>query len=204
MEYLYLSKWSDDTPVHKALREALANCLINADYHGLRGVVIRKEPDKLILANPGYVRTGKKQMRLGGESDPRNKALMKMFNLINIGERAGSGVPNIFNVWADEGWEEPVIEERFDPDRTVLSLSFKKSDDKKATIKSDDKKSIKTGKQQEKILNHMEENKEYRLQDFCDLLGLKETRTKEILKPLIFDGKISALGKNKDRRYKLG
>ena len=77
----------DDTPVHKALREALANCLINADYHGLRGVVIRKEPDKLVLANPGYVRTGKKQMRLGGESDPRNKALMKMFNLINIGER---------------------------------------------------------------------------------------------------------------------
>ena len=79
--------------------------MINADYHGLRGVVIRKEPDKLVLANPGYIRTGKKQMRLGGESDPRNKALMKMFNLINIGERAGSGVPNIFNVWADEGWE---------------------------------------------------------------------------------------------------
>ena len=125
----------DDTPVHKALREALANCLINADYHGLRGVVIRKEPDKLVLANPGYIRMGKKQMCLGGESDPRNKALMKMFNLINIGERAGSGVPNIFNVWADEGWEEPVIEERFDPDRTVLSLSFKKNGDKKATIK---------------------------------------------------------------------
>lgn len=50
----------DDTPVHKAIREALANCLINADYHGLRGVVIRKEPDKLVLANPGYIRTGKK------------------------------------------------------------------------------------------------------------------------------------------------
>ncbi len=125
-------------------------------------------------------------------------------NLINIGERAGSGVPNIFNVWADEGWEEPVIEERFDPDRTVLSLSFKKSGDRKPTIKSDDKKSTKTGKQQEKILKHMEENKEYRLQDFCDLLGLKETRTKEILKPLISDGKISVLAKNKDRRYKLG
>ena len=110
--------------------------MINADYHGLRGVVIRKEPDKLVLANPGYIRTGKKQMRLGGESDPRNKALMKMFNLINIGERAGSGVPNIFNVWADEGWEEPVIEERFDPDRTILSLSFKK----KVTAKSGEKK----------------------------------------------------------------
>ena len=122
------------------LREALANCLINADYHGLRGVVVRKEPDKMILANPGYVRTGKKQMRLGGESDPRNKALMKMFNLINIGERAGSGVPNIFNVWADEGWEEPAIEERFDPDRTILSLPFvKKVAEKKWRKKSDEK-----------------------------------------------------------------
>ena len=202
----------DDTPVHKALREALANCLINADYYGLRGVVIRKEPDRIILANPGYVRTGKKQMRLGGESDPRNKALMKMFNLINIGERAGSGVPNIFNVWADEGLEEPVIEERFDPDRTVLSLSFVKrsskkatikSDDKKATIKSDDKITEKTIKQQESILKYMEVGKEYRLMDFCDLLGLKDTRTKEILKTLISEGKIIITGNNKNRRYKL-
>ncbi|MEQ2782860.1 hypothetical protein AAAU52_07050 [Blautia hansenii] len=39
----------DDTPVHKAIREALANCLINADYHGVRGVVIRKEEEKIIL-----------------------------------------------------------------------------------------------------------------------------------------------------------
>ena len=137
-----------------------------------------------------------------------------MFNLINIGERAGSGVPNIFNVWEDEGWEEPVIEERFDPDRTVLSLSFKKSDDKKATIKTDDKKATiktddkkratKTFMQQEKILKYMDTDKEYRLQDFCDLLALKETRTKEILKPLIVDGKIAVVGKNKDRRYKRG
>lgn len=118
----------------------MANCLINADYHGLRGIVVRKELDKLVLANPGYIRTGKKQMRLGGESDPRNKALMNMINLINIGERAGSGVPNIFNVWADEGWEEPVIEERFDPDSTVLSLSLKKKVTKKMAEKSGEKK----------------------------------------------------------------
>ena len=129
----------DDTSVYKALREALANCLIHVDYHGLLGIVIRKEADKLILANPGYIRTGKMQMRLGGESDPRNKALMKMFNLINIGERAGSGVPNIFNVWADEGWGEPIIEERFDPDRTVLTLSFVKKRRKKSGEKSNEK-----------------------------------------------------------------
>ncbi len=114
----------DDTPVHQALREALANCLINADYYGTCGVVIRKDQDRLILENPGDVRIGKEQMRRGGVSDPRNKAIMKMFNLVNIGERAGSGVPNIFQVWRNEGWEEPVIREQFGPDRTVLELPF--------------------------------------------------------------------------------
>lgn len=56
---------------------------------------------------------------------------MKMFNLISIGERSSSGVPNIFNTWADEGWKEPVIEERFDPDRTILTLEFVKKQAKK-------------------------------------------------------------------------
>jgi len=70
--------------------------------------------------------------------------------------------------------------------------------------KTDDKNGLKISKQQDVILNHMEAGKEYRLQDFCDLLGVKETRTKEILKPLISEGKIIVIGKNKDRRYKLG
>lgn len=71
-------------------------------------------------------------------------------------------MPNIFNIWADEGWEEPIIEERFDPDRTVLSLSFKKSGEK-------------TQMQYEKILGFMEAEKEYGIWDFCELLGLKES-----------------------------
>ena len=62
----------------------------------------------------------------------------------------------------------------------------------------------KTIKQQEQILKYMEIGKEYRLQEFCELLGLKDTHTKEILKPLISDEKVCVIGKNKDRRYKLG
>lgn len=189
----------DDTPVHQALREALANCLINADYHGVRGVVIRKEADKIIFANPGYVRTGKKQMRLGGESDPRNKSLMKMFNLINIGERAGSGVPNIFNVWNNQGFVEPEIEERFDPDRTVLTLSFVK----KAPEKSTEKKVTKKRQEQyERILSFMQPDIWYKASDLMDVLGLKETRTKELLRALISDQKLIDDGTTKGKRYK--
>ena len=196
----------DDTPVHKALREALANCLINADYHGVRGVVIRKEQDKITFANPGYVRTGKKQMRLGGESDPRNKSLMKMFNLINIGERAGSGVPNIFNVWNDEGWEDPVIEERFDPDRTVLSLSFlkkqaKKTSDKKQAKKTSDKKQAKKTKENIlKIREYLEKNGVSKTNDIAEYLNLSSARTRVLLKSM---EEVEAIGANSNRIYKL-
>ena len=81
----------DDTPVHKAIREALANCIVNTDFYLPRGIVIRKDAESIIMENPGSIRTGKNQMLKGGISDPRNKALMKMLNLIGIGERAGSG-----------------------------------------------------------------------------------------------------------------
>lgn len=75
-------------------------------------------------------------MCLGGESNLRNKSLMKLFNLINIGEHAGSGVANIFNVWSDEGFVDPKMEERFDSDRTILTFSFIKKRQKEGDEKN--------------------------------------------------------------------
>ena len=116
----------DDTPVHKAIREALANCIANADFNFPRGIVILKDSDKITIENPGSIITGKPQMLKGGISEPRNKSIMKMFNIIRVGERAGSGVPDIFSIWDDEGWQSPTVEEQYKPDRTVLTLVFAK------------------------------------------------------------------------------
>lgn len=227
----------DDTPMHKAIREALANCMINTDYYGKRGIVIKKDIHQIIIENPGDIRTGKQQMMRGGISDPRNKVLMKLFNLIKIGERAGSGVPDIFCVWENENYCTPSIEEQFHPNRTILILPFTKkvtiksddkvveikfyddqimiikdveaayhvavdkSDDKKVTIKSDDKKH-KTYVHQQAILAFMEKGVEYRLKEFCELLSLKETRVKVLLKDLIDEGSVEAMGANRNRRYR--
>lgn len=135
----------------------------------------------------------------GGESDPRNKSLMKMFNLINIGERAGSGVPNIFNVWNNQGFVEPEIEERFDPDRTVLTLSFVKKTPEKSAGKKVTKK---RQEQYEKILLFMQPDVWYKAIDLMNVLGLKETRTKELLRALISDQKLIDDGAIKGKRYK--
>ena len=86
-----------------------------------RGIVILKDLDKITIENPGSIITGKLQMLKGGISEPRNKIIMKMFNLIRVGERAGSGAPELFSVWDQEGWITPIVEEQFKPDRTILS-----------------------------------------------------------------------------------
>ncbi len=196
----------DDTPVHKAIREALANCLIHADYYGTRGIVIKKELKKLTFENPGYIRTGKYQMCKGGESDPRNKSLMKMFNLINIGERAGSGVPNIMNTWNDEGWKEPIIEERFGPDRTILVLEFEKktSEEKKrrkeAKKVSEENRRRKTNDNIMKIYAYLEEYGESKTNDIAHYIELSPSRTRAILSQL---DNIESIGTNTNRKYKL-
>ena len=55
--------------------------------------------------------------------------------------------------------------------------------------------------QYDKILRFMEDGKEYSIWDFCNLLGLKESRTKDILKGL--SDYIESVGGNKDRKYRL-
>ena len=112
----------DETDIHRAIREALANCIANADFNFPRGIVIIKKPESLSIENPGSIITGRAQMLKGGISEPRNKIIMKMFNLIRIGERAGSGVPDIFATWQDAGLLQPTVTEQFKPDRTVVIL----------------------------------------------------------------------------------
>ena len=166
----------DDKPVHKALREALANCLVNTDFFVPRGIVIKKDADTIILENPGYIRTGKEQMLKGGISDPRNKALMKMFNLIGIGERAGSGVPDIYAVWDSQGWRKPIVKEEYTPDRTILILPF-------------------TEKQAEKTSRKASE--------IAAQIGLSPARTRVLLAELSAEGRIRPEGNGRSRRYRI-
>lgn len=89
-----------------------------------------KSPKIKYADNPETIITVKQQMLKGEISQPRNKGLFKMFNLIGLGEHAGSGVPDIFAAWNDAGLDEPVIDELFgngNSDRTILTLPLASS-----------------------------------------------------------------------------
>lgn len=194
----------DDTPVHKALREALANCLINADYYGRQGLVIIKKRDVITLSNPGGFRIDVEAAKSGGVSDPRNSTLIKMFNLIDVGERAGSGIPNIFNVWHKQGWSAPIITESFEPDRITLSLFIGESSDKKVAIKNGDKPTVsKSNIQKQAVIDYLTEKITAKTSEISELLGVKDARARRLLAEMVSEGVVVAEGGNRNRVYKL-
>jgi predicted HTH transcriptional regulator len=112
----------EDTPVHEALREALANTLIHADYSGRVSVLVVKRPDMYGFRNPGRMRIPPEIAIHGGNSDCRNRRLQTMFQLVGYGDHAGSGLPKIYTNWAGQHWRRPVLYELPEPEQTLMEL----------------------------------------------------------------------------------
>lgn len=113
----------DETAVHVALREALVNSLVHADYDGRASILVVKRPDMFGFRNPGLMRVPITQAIEGGESDGRNRILQQMFLLVGAGERAGSGVPKIYKGWKDQHWRAPALYQIETPsEQTLLEL----------------------------------------------------------------------------------
>lgn len=115
----------DITPMHKAIREVLCNCLSNADYNETRGLVIKQYNDRLEFSNPGAFTMHKELAFSGGNSDARNKSVLTMFNNINVGERTGSGIPLILSATKDAGYSTPTFQDFFNPDYTLVTIYLK-------------------------------------------------------------------------------
>ena len=114
----------DDTPVHEALREALVNTLIHADFSGRVSVLVVKRPDMFGFRNPGLMRIPPELAVQGGNSDCRNRRLQTMFQLVGYGDHAGSGLPKIYHNWAGQHWRRPVLYELREPEQTLMELSM--------------------------------------------------------------------------------
>ena len=185
-----------DNPVRMAAREALANCLVNADYYGEGGVVIIRREDRIVLSNPGDFRIEVAAAKSGGFSDPRNGLLMKMFNLIDIGDSAGSGIPNIFYTWKQHGWSEPTIKQTVHPNRIEFLLPLMKRGDKVTRIKQEGKKAeMKSALKRAMIIDYLTDHAEGSFEELTSLLGVKPSNTKKLLDDLIEEG-IVTLTKN--------
>jgi predicted HTH transcriptional regulator len=112
----------DETNIHEAIREALVNSLIHANYNGRIGIQVVKHPKGYSFRNPGLLRVSKEDAFRGGHSDCRNKTLQKMFQYIGMGEQAGSGFPKMLRAWMEQHWQYPYLVEDTRLETTTLFM----------------------------------------------------------------------------------
>ncbi|UZA38168.1 RNA-binding domain-containing protein [Moraxella bovis] len=111
----------DETPVHDALREALVNCLIHANYADRMPILVEKYEHEFCFSNPGTMRiSAQYALEHTGSSDCRNRKLQQMFRLIKICEQAGTGIQTIHDSWVEQHWQKPTFEERREPNHQTL------------------------------------------------------------------------------------
>jgi predicted HTH transcriptional regulator len=144
----------------------------------------------------------------GGISDPRNATLMKMFSLIGIGERAGSGIPSIISVWSDAMGVVPTYQQFFAPDRVqfVIDVNGTTADKPlKSNVavplsgelsgKMSEKMPEKTS---EKILYLISENPRITTRELVDIIGIHERNVARNLKTLQERGFLRRIGGRKE------
>lgn len=201
----------DDTKLHEAVREALLNTLVHADYYGRQGTVVIKGLDRMSFANPGDMRISLKTALEGGISDPRNATLMKMFSLIGVGERAGSGVPSIISVWRGVTGMVPTYKQSFAPERMEFVIKMGSLSDTSANnlpavniIGTTEKTTEKaTKKTTEKILSIIRANPKVTYKELAEALGLTEDGIYWSVKQLRGQGLLRRIGGRKEGYWEI-
>jgi predicted HTH transcriptional regulator len=157
--------------------------------------------------NPGLMRIPIEIAIKGGESDCRNRNIQKMFMLIGYAEKAGSGIPKIYQSWSKYNWAKPLLyeknehhpqtllelrminlldEETIQKLKTIFSSSFNKLNEKEIMI-------LATAYIEEEI-NHKR---------VLEILDIHPSDVSDILKQLAKDGFLQKYGVGKGTTYKL-
>ncbi len=209
----------EDTPVHKAIREAFVNMIIHADYRMDAGVLkIIKTDDGFSFTNPGNLKLPKEQIYRGGESKTRNPHMQTMLRMVGFGDNAGSGFPDILRIWADNGWEVPELVEDTVMNQVTLMLrvnsgTMRKSEDsadgvwRDEALKNEQLEHVSVLieldiKEYARIMEFLEIPRSRKeIQEFCGYKS-RDSFMKNILRPLINSEKVNLLYPDKPNSSK--
>ena len=182
----------DDTPQHKAVREAVTNMVIHADLM-LNGVLkVEKYDDRFVLTNPGLLKLPIEQIYAGGESKARNQRMQNMLRMIGYGENLGSGFPLILSAWNEKHWLKPELIEQSELMQVKLILHIEGEKD----VTKDVTKEI--SERQHIILNLIKANKNITIPEISQRTNVTERTVKRDIASLQELGIIVREGGRKD------
>jgi len=185
-----VSPFGQDGSVRKENPEALAaavettvNALIHSDYDVRRGVVIRVNRNTVEVSNPGTFRVPLPEAIDGGVSDPRNCQIMKMFSLIGLAERVGSGLFTIFELERGGAIWYVEISESYNPSRVTVKFDLSPDMEADDTVCE--------------IINILRTDSSATVAIMAERMGLSEKTVSRILSELKTAGKIVRVGSNR-------
>lgn len=167
----------DDSLQHKAVREAVTNMIIHADFMVNGLLRIEKYDDRIVLTNPGVLKLPLEQIYHGGESKARNQRMQNMFRMIGYGEKLGSGFPLILNAWNEKHWMKPELLEQTELMQVKLTLYIQNN---VASGSSNDpiNDPINLTERQKLILQTFSEEKSLSRERLCEKTGLSDATAK--------------------------
>ena len=105
---------SEDVPQLSALREALVNFLMHADYFSPMKPRIRVFDNRIEFLNPGAPPKSIESFIREDISLPRNPILAKLFRSVRLAENAGTGFTKMIRGWQIYKGQSPVFHQEID------------------------------------------------------------------------------------------
>ena len=201
----------DDTPQHKAVREAFTNSIIHCDLMMESGVLrIEKHDDRLVFRNPGLLRLPIEQIFEGGVSYARNPKIQNMLRMVGYGENLGSGFPLILDAWKQAGWDTPVLNNKFELDMVELVLPLSAIPEKASnstveitTLAENDDGEKSREKSREKIIKIIRDNPTVTQLELSNMLRISTKAIEKHIKNLRKDGIIRRVGPDKGGHWEV-
>ena len=195
-----------------AIREALVNAIVHRDYSNFgRDIKVGIYDDMLNIVSPGGLPNGVTiDEVLSGRSEIRNKVLARIFKELGYIEQWGSGLARMKELCKEAHIKEPKTKESGD----FFDIEFIRpivTDSDRLVLETDNYGQLRTiandyerlAKEEQEILLYLLDNKTISRKEATTLIGLKNTKTYEILNSLVEKNLIARDGQGRSTYYKL-
>lgn len=126
-----------------------------------------------------------------GTSRPVNEKLQKIFGQLKLVEQTGHGVPIIINEYGKEAFD---IEDNF----ITVTIPFSRP-----LLNSPKKETIVLNKNQTKLLDYLEKNKDANIASIASYLNVSEIYIKKMISVLKENGYLERIGSNREGYWKV-
>lgn len=198
--------------VHRSYFEALVNALIHRDYL-INGSEVHLDifDDRLEIYSPGGMPDGtfiQDRNIKGVPSVRRNPVLADIFARLGYMERSGSGLSKMREAYEFSANYSKDKEPVFYSDRSQFLVTLPNLNylaeipaDRPADRSADPADKHQLNARQKEVLSKMEYGVEYSAAELAGILGIKGSRTRELLNDLVDKGLLNKTAETNRRRY---